>query len=66
MSTTSLKTREIGKDIDTLRESIRNTLLEEFDKEIAGQKEAKLAIIDTFLIGLFSLHRESCMGAIFL
>lgn len=66
MNTALHASREIGKDIDLLRETIRHDLLAEFDREIAGQREAKLALIDTFLTGIFSLHRESCMGAVFL
>lgn len=46
--------------------SITNALLGEFDARIAGQNEAKQAIISTLLTGIFALKRESALWAVFL
>ena len=34
--------------------------------QIAGQEEAKEALIDTLLTGIYALNRESALGAVFL
>lgn len=57
---------EIGESIDEFRDSMERELLAEFDSKVSWQREAKLAIIRTFLTGIFSLQREGCMWWVFL
>ena len=48
------------------QEKMSTDLMREFDARIAGQQEAKKAIIETLLTGIYALRRDGALGAVFL
>lgn len=63
---TKSDTQDITEILKISQENIVNDFMKEFDSRIAGQDEAKRAIINTLLTGIFALKREGALWAIFL
>ncbi|MBP9779723.1 ATP-dependent Clp protease ATP-binding subunit [Candidatus Gracilibacteria bacterium] len=57
---------DITENLDDEYMKLNEELMQDLDLGIAGQQEAKKAIVETLLTGIFSLEREGALGAIFL
>lgn len=66
MWSSSGETTDITTRLTWARNVLVEWLMQDFDDHIAGQKEAKQAIIDTLLTGIFALRRDGALWAIFL